>query len=83
MICEFRVQRRGLYYIYIYLGVISVQVILKTMKLDEIIREWMWMEKRNVQELSPGEAQTQSSDAAIIKKQTDRQTKTLLQIPRI
>lgn len=59
----------------INLGVISVEVILKTMKLDEIIRGWMWM-KRKVQQLSPGEDQTQSSDAAIIKKKH-------LQIPRL
>lgn len=40
------------------LGVISIGMILKTMKLGEIIREWIWMEKKEVQELSPGEDQT-------------------------
>lgn len=30
-------------------------------------REWVWMEKRKVQELSPGEDQSYSIEAAITK----------------
>lgn len=52
----------------INLGVISVEVILKTMKLDEIIREWMWMEKRKVQELSPGRIKLSPVMLPLLKK---------------
>ena len=43
---------------YINLGVISLEMIFKAVKLDEIIREWVWIGKRKVQALSPGQDQT-------------------------
>lgn len=57
---------------YINLGVIRVEVILKTLKLDEIIREWMG--KRKVQELSLGRIKLRPVMLPLLKNKTNKQT---------